>query len=128
MRIWDWSSDVCTSDLAVPLCAVAGGDLADLVSDHPRQLGLAAGQRHEAAGDVDVAAGQREGVHHRRIEYREGERRAGELGAGDQRRTDPVHIVLYARVRVDAAEFRSEERRVGKEGVRTCSSRWSPYH
>src|SRR3546814_21173682 len=23
---------------------------------------------------------------------------------------------------------RSEERRVGKEGVSTCSSRWSPYH
>src|SRR3546814_16574610 len=23
---------------------------------------------------------------------------------------------------------RSEERRVGKECVRTCSSRWSPYH
>src|SRR3546814_14995691 len=25
-------------------------------------------------------------------------------------------------------ERRSEERRVGKEGVRTCSSRWSSYH
>src|SRR3546814_3891485 len=24
--------------------------------------------------------------------------------------------------------LRSEERRVGKEGVSTCSSRWSPYH
>src|SRR3546814_20641322 len=24
--------------------------------------------------------------------------------------------------------LRSEERRVGKECVRTCSSRWSPYH
>src|SRR3546814_13733423 len=24
--------------------------------------------------------------------------------------------------------YRSEERRVGKEGVSTCSSRWSPYH
>src|SRR3546814_17967272 len=24
--------------------------------------------------------------------------------------------------------FRSEERRVGKECVRTCRSRWSPYH
>src|SRR3546814_13339381 len=24
--------------------------------------------------------------------------------------------------------FRSEERRVGKECVSTCSSRWSPYH
>src|SRR3546814_484535 len=26
------------------------------------------------------------------------------------------------------APGRSEERRVGKECVRTCSSRWSPYH
>src|SRR3546814_16883920 len=25
-------------------------------------------------------------------------------------------------------EHRSEERRVGKEGVRTCRSRWFPYH
>src|SRR3546814_13960603 len=25
-------------------------------------------------------------------------------------------------------ETRSEERRVGKEGVSTCKSRWSPYH
>src|SRR3546814_14055548 len=26
------------------------------------------------------------------------------------------------------AVIRSEERRVGKEGVSTCRSRWSPYH
>src|SRR3546814_18652463 len=26
-----------------------------------------------------------------------------------------------------AASVRSEERRVGREGVSTCSSRWSPY-
>src|SRR3546814_12117421 len=26
------------------------------------------------------------------------------------------------------AAWRSEERRVGKEGVSTCRSRWSPYH
>src|SRR3546814_1283686 len=26
------------------------------------------------------------------------------------------------------AHFRSEERRVGKECVSTCRSRWSPYH
>ena len=25
-------------------------------------------------------------------------------------------------------KFRSEERRVGKECVSTCRSRWSPYH
>src|SRR3546814_14735434 len=29
---------------------------------------------------------------------------------------------------VETAECRSEERRVGKECVSTCRSRWSPYH
>src|SRR3546814_13991863 len=29
---------------------------------------------------------------------------------------------------VEPAIFRSEERRVGKECVSTCRSRWSPYH
>src|SRR3546814_16323048 len=28
----------------------------------------------------------------------------------------------------DTASFRSEERRVGKECVSQCRSRWSPYH
>src|SRR3546814_17171141 len=28
----------------------------------------------------------------------------------------------------DGADYRSEERRVGKECVSTCRSRWSPYH
>src|SRR3546814_11489635 len=36
--------------------------------------------------------------------------------------------LLTARVGVGAGEARSEERRVGKECVSTCRSRWSPYH
>src|SRR3546814_13493750 len=36
---------------------------------------------------------------------------------------------FYLRVlRLSAVRFRSEERRVGKECVSTCRSRWSPYH
>src|SRR3546814_17453117 len=35
-----------------------------------------------------------------------------------------VQTLLYA----NACEMRSEERRVGKECVSTCRSRWSPYH
>src|SRR3546814_16962143 len=31
-------------------------------------------------------------------------------------------------VKLDAKPKRSEERRVGKECVSTCRSRWSPYH
>src|SRR3546814_1015274 len=32
------------------------------------------------------------------------------------------------RMKIYAREVRSEERRVGKECVSTCRSRWSPYH
>ena len=35
---------------------------------------------------------------------------------------------IDVRVRRRVAELRSEERRVGKECVSTCRSRWSPYH
>src|SRR3546814_13596798 len=49
--------------------------------------------------------------------------------------TDEHGLKMYqtardqSRATIDLAdEMRSEERRVGKEGVRTCRSRWSPYH
>src|SRR3546814_19163916 len=35
---------------------------------------------------------------------------------------------LHERLAVTALGLRSEERRVGKECVSTCRSRWSPYH
>src|SRR3546814_17458536 len=42
----------------------------------------------------------------------------------DQR--SPLPLMLYAFLILPAV--RSEERRVGKESVGTCRSRWSPYH
>src|SRR3546814_16388661 len=86
MRISDWSSDVCSSDLR------DGGE--------PGEQGVPA---------VDGLAGRR--AHGRGLSRR----RAG----------------LRRRARGRAAgrgDLRSEERRVGKECVRTFSSRWSPYH
>src|SRR3546814_13856672 len=38
-----------------------------------------------------------------------------------------IALIAFARAGL-AAEDRSEERRVGKECVSTCRSRWSPYH
>src|SRR3546814_19650661 len=35
---------------------------------------------------------------------------------------------LKSEARTGAGRDKSEERRVGKEGVSTCRSRWSPYH
>src|SRR3546814_18266357 len=85
MRISDWSSDVCSSDL---------------VQHH--------GRRAEVA---DAVAPD---------------------GVEDRRRLDPPQAHIGARQRRQgprgAPAIRSEERRVGKECVSTCRSRWSPYH
>src|SRR3546814_12928370 len=45
------------------------------------------------------------------------------------KRLERVETLMKQAVdRLAAQEARSEERRVGKECVSTCKSRWSPYH
>src|SRR3546814_6876399 len=92
MRISDWSSDVCSSDLSI---------------DPPQMVPI----EKEIAG------------HHRFVAFEytgPGERDyLGEAEGGVPQRG--AHATAS-----DAA--RSEERRVGKECVSTCRSRWSPYH
>src|SRR3546814_9269052 len=77
MRISDWSSDVCSSDLIAP------------------ELGAMA--LHPGPGAPHVLS-----------------QRAGKL-------PEALRVVQMD-------HMRSEERRVGKECVSTCRSRWSPYH
>src|SRR3546814_20770313 len=99
MRISDWSSDVCSSDLA----RIRGGrkPVSDHVpgpgdAAHPGARLLPRADRHHA----DHAAGSdadRPGAFHR-----------SDLVLGD--------------------DARSEERRVGNECVSTCRYLWSPYH
>src|SRR3546814_18674109 len=48
---------------------------------------------------------------------------AGMSAAGDRDEVDGKEPM-----QTTEPESRSEERRVGKEGVSTCRSRWSPYH
>src|SRR3546814_942044 len=91
MRISDWSSDVCSSDLASALGR--GGRSARRRGGPGRGPGRALGARHPASAGKDRNPG---------------------CGAGGQ--------AAFARC------LRSEERRVGKECVSTCRSRWSPDH
>src|SRR3546814_17030415 len=62
------------------------------------------------------------------LEYR-GERA---VVSGDYKRrhdpTCPPFEPVPCDIFITEATFRSEERRVGKECVSTCRSRWSPYH
>src|SRR3546814_17094437 len=82
MRISDWSSDVCSSDLSF-----RGG-----------------GTRLSFLGE-DASGGKAQSLAHRAQTTRE-----------------PTEVDAISITR------RSEARRVGKECVRTCSSRWSQDH
>src|SRR3546814_11558778 len=83
MRISDWSSDVCSSDLGRHDLEIQAGGMADQLAAGRHPPGQA---EHQSAEGVDLLA-----------------------------------LLL-------AQHGRSEERRVGKECVRTGRYRWSPYH
>src|SRR3546814_6272446 len=68
----------------------------------------------------DVCSSDLPGAHHRRDAAALRRRPAGHHHA------DPSGFRFCAADRM--AAVRSEERRVGKECVSTCRSRWSPYH
>src|SRR3546814_11023518 len=102
MRISDWSSDVCSSDLV--------------------------DERGEAPGRCPQGEDDAKGE---RACARLGEQLAhGGGGVGCVLGEEPLEEVddgalgALREVRAD----RSEERRVGKAGVSTCRSRWWPYH
>src|SRR3546814_14794706 len=95
MRISDWSSDVCSSDLSCwPGRQSVGCSLAERASHPPCWCRTS---------------------------------RASEKHAG-RRRTSPDQIPPWAVKSPYRPRRRSEERRVGKECVSTCRSRWSPSH
>src|SRR3546814_14221073 len=92
MRISDWSSDVCSSDLI--LVKIVDVDaLRALVLEQARKLESADAEAERLRAIIEAFRRHRFG------------RRSEQLD-----------------------QDRSEERRVGKECVSTCCSRWSPYH
>src|SRR3546814_18147776 len=97
MRISDWSSDVCSSDLVQLLPRLHEQSL---IRPRPFQCVLQDRRRHGAHDHVK----------------RCNRHRAAEIRAFD---VEMRHAMI-------AAIDRSEERRVGKECVSKCKSRWSP--
>src|SRR3546814_18196775 len=133
MRISDWSSDVCSSDLRQQ----DPDDLLELVVEPagvegggPGLVGL--------LGQVEIVAHHREEAGVRRAQLE----RALDVGLQlrlakllDVEHGDVWHRPLPGsagalEVRLDdlLQHLRSEARRVGKECVSTGKSRWSPYH
>src|SRR3546814_15748248 len=109
MRISDWSSDVCSSDLIEPRRKTFD-NLVRRFGDKP------ASRYQEASYDIQA----KENLHYR------------PTWAPDQQIYDTeisrVKMADWDAFKDPRQYFRSEERRVGKECVSTCRSRWSPYH
>src|SRR3546814_13405716 len=101
MRISDWSSDVCSSDLRRRR---HGGFCAFAVAQRDDRA-------HGDAGRFHVAEEEGNAFLLLRV-----------LVGADEEKA-PVGVLRERRPGV----LRSEERRVGKECVSTCRSRWSPY-
>src|SRR3546814_15285533 len=97
MRISDWSSDVCSSDLARRIL--------DLKHHGGHQLG--------ALRDQGIIGGQLVG---------------NLFSAAAFGQQHLLHLEQHGVEILEIEGARSEERRVGKECVSTCRSRWSPYH
>src|SRR3546814_19989262 len=119
MRISDWSSDVCSSDLTLRRLDLGEDDLPELRNHHP-------GQRVQRARDARVLREDRE----RSTCPRDPLGASVQLLRDQQLRRQSCprcgHRPVEQRHRGDHP--RSEERRVGKACVSTCSPRWSPTH
>src|SRR3546814_7287213 len=103
MRISDWSSDVCSSDLFALTIAVATIISAFNSLTLSPALGAILLKRHE------------KGEHHkpRFVLFRVVQRGADIFNTGFDR--------------LSGGYARSDDRRVGNAGGSTCRSRWSPY-
>src|SRR3546814_12950345 len=92
MRISDWSSDVCSSDLSVIVNQVT--------NPHPFEIYRSC--RSKVRLSVSLVVGN----------------------SSTKRQESPSR----GNGRVTTDSNRSDERRVGKECVSTCRSRWAPYN
>src|SRR3546814_13187098 len=108
MRIRDWSSYVCSSDLRYP-----GPEAALAVAGYPRTGGFS-----DPAHLSSIPVRER---------YR-GDRMDLSAICRSLASLPLATVVSCALLAAPVLAARSEERRVGKECVSTCRSRWSPYH
>src|SRR3546814_19405033 len=107
MRISDWSSDVCSSDLG---CGERGNEMTEVLQEFPHLVDPRSG-RPLMERTVLIA-----NTSNMQVAAREASIYTG------------ITLAEYYSDMGYSVALRSEERRVGKECVRQCSTRGAPYH
>src|SRR3546814_15871916 len=127
MRISDWSSDVCSSDLFGQEGddTLIGGTGNDTLSGGSGSDTFRWGSE-TSAGEADIIADFESGAGGDVLDV------SGLLpgvapGAGGNELDAYLNVAFDGTNTTIGNDARSEERRVGQECVSTCRSRWSPY-
>src|SRR3546814_18273170 len=115
MRISDWSSDVCSSDLIISLAVAEGADGVKVGT----VIALLAAEGEDTGAAPSKPA---------KAEKSEKAQATESKPAAPQPRPAPELAKSADASSIASEKARSEERRVGKEGVGACRSRWAPYH
>src|SRR3546814_18002433 len=118
MRISDWSSDVCSSDLLVPKIGTTAARLtsAALQAQSERRKTPPIGGRLRAGAESYAKLAQIAGARSYLL--------LPSTVAPERRRLRSIR----RRLRILTVSGRSEERRVGHACVSTGQSRWPPHH
>src|SRR3546814_20466378 len=109
MRISDWSSDVCSSDLPAAISLVHEGETICYVLYKTKEI-LTLGMHTLSTPSIVIPA-----------------KRAQASACRDPWRGRASRPTMDTRHKPESARLRSEERRVGTGCVSPCRSRWSPY-
>src|SRR3546814_11299166 len=114
MRISDWSSDVCSSDLAEIVFALVVEDVREVERGHPGSKIETVGRSTENLAVLVFADPGADG--------------GASFGISRKCRVPDLHKISIGNRNMLEHVERSEERRVGKECVRQCRSRGSRNH
>src|SRR3546814_13759654 len=128
MRFSDWSSDVCSSYLPTPIWSLRSKPLASTIFHAMKKLLLlfilVMLPLQASWGVVSVYCQPEQSAC---VTPCYGDAQEVLVDASSDGDED-TSATANANPNVHSCHVRSEERRVGKECVSTCRSRWSPYH
>src|SRR3546814_16781158 len=124
MRISDWSSDVCSSDLRAQFLETQPFGRTGQAAERAARQRVLVEHRERILGEFEIEARKRAPRAADEVERQPGQNLAGPAGGAEHLAERAPERLLATLAQRRPAGHRKEERRVGKEGVSTLRTRW----